>query len=144
MDNDEKEALYNLNNIRFKIDSKGINLNSGEIFLSTHYLVMTLKNQIKIKKIKILYKDITFHAIEKQKKKIVLCDMKKYNIINILCNTEEEVSELFNQLCLCINEDNNINTDNIELNEEEVNNEKLLEEWEKKMIFNDKDERKNK
>ena len=144
MDNDEKDILYNLKNIRIKIDSKGINLNSGEIFLSTNYLVMTLKNQIKIKKIKILYKDITFHAIEKQKKKIVLCDMKKYNIINILCNTEEEVSELFNQLCLCINEDNNINTDNIELNEEEVNNEKLLEEWEKKMIFNDNDEGKNK
>ena len=143
MDNDEKEALYNLNNIRFKIDSKGINLNSGEIFLYTNFLVIALKNQIKIKKIKILYKDITFHAIEKQKKKIVLCDMKKYDIINILCNTEEEVSELFNQLCLCINEDNNINTDNIEL-EEEANNEKLLEEWEKKMIFNDNDERKNK
>ena len=144
MDNDEKDALYNLKNIRIKIDSKGINLNSGEIFLSTNYLVIALKNQIKIKKIKILYKDITFHAIEKQKKKIVLCDMKKYDIINILCNTEEEVSELFNQLCLCINEDNNINTDNIELNEEEVNNEKLLEEWEKKMIFNDNDEGKNK
>ena len=143
MDNDEKDVLYNLNNIRIKIDSKGINLNPGEIFLSTHYLVMTLKNQIKIKKIKILYKDITFHAIEKQKKKVVLCDMKKYNIINILCNTEEDVSELFNQLCLCINEDNNINTDNIEL-EEEANNEKLLEEWEKKMIFNDNDEGKNK
>ena len=144
MDNDEKDVLYNLNNIRIKIDSKGINSNSGEIFLSTNFLVIALKNQIKIKKIKILYKDITFHAIEKQKKKIVLCDMKKYNIINILCNTEEDVSELFNQLCLCINEDNNINTDNIELNEEEVNNEKLLEEWEKKMIFNDNDERKNK
>ena len=143
MDNDEKDALYNLKNIRIKIDSKGINLNPGEIFLSTNYLVMTLKNQIKIKKIKILYKDITFHAIEKQKKKIVLCDMKKYNIINILCNTEEEVSELFNQLCLYINEDNNINSDNIEL-EEEANNEKLLEEWEKKMIFNDNDEGKNK
>ena len=143
MDNDEKDALYNLKNIRIKIDSKGINLNSGEIFLFTNFLVMTLKNQIKIKKIKILYKDITFHAIEKQKKKIVLCDMKKYNIINILCNTEEEVSELFNQLCLCINEDNNINSDNIEL-EEEANNEKLLEEWEKKMIFNDNDEGKNK
>ena len=140
MDNDEKDALYNLKNIRIKIDSKGINLNSGEIFLYTNFLVIALKNQIKIKKIKILYKDITFHAIEKQKKKIVLCDMKKYDIINILCNTEEDVSELFNQLCLCINEDNNINTDNIELNEEEVNNEKLLEEWEKKMIFNDKDE----
>ena len=143
MDNDEKDALYNLKNIRIKIDSKGINLNSGEIFLSTNFLVIALKNQIKIKKIKILYKDITFHAIEKQKKKIVLCDMKKYNIINILCNTEEEVSELFNQLCLCINEDNNINSDNIEL-EEEANNEKLLEEWEKKMIFNDNDEGKNK
>ena len=143
MDNDEKDALYNLKNIRIKIDSKGINLNSGEIFLYTNFLVIALKNQIKIKKIKILYKDITFHAIEKQKKKIVLCDMKKYDIINILCNTEEEVSELFNQLCLYINEDNNINSDNIEL-EEEANNEKLLEEWEKKMIFNDNDEGKNK
>ena len=143
MDNDEKDILYKLNNIKIKIDSKGINLNSGEIFLYTNFLVIALKNQIKIKKIKILYKDITFHAIEKQKKKIVLCDMKKYNIINILCNTEEEVSELFNQLCLCINEDNNINSDNIEL-EEEANNEKLLEEWEKKMIFNDNDEGKNK
>ena len=143
MDNDEKDILYKLNNIKIKIDSKGINLNSGEIFLYTNFLVIALKNQIKIKKIKILYKDITFHAIEKQKKKIVLCDMKKYDIINILCNTEEEVSELFNQLCLCINEDNNINSDNIEL-EEEANNEKLLEEWEKKMIFNDNDEGKNK
>ena len=143
MDNDEKDVLYNLNNIRIKIDSKGINLNSGEIFLYTNFLVIALKNQIKIKKIKIMYKDITFHAIEKQKKKVVLCDMKKYNIINILCNTKEEVSELFNQLCLCINEDNNINSDNIEL-EEEANNEKLLEEWEKKMIFNDNDEGKNK
>ena len=143
MDNDEKDVLYNLNNIRIKIDSKGINLNSGEIFLYTNFLVIALKNQIKIKKIKIMYKDITFHAIEKQKKKVVLCDMKKYNIINILCNTKEEVSELFNQLCLCINEDNNINSNNIEL-EEEANNEKLLEEWEKKMIFNDNDEGKNK
>ena len=140
MDSDEKDVLYNLKNIRIKVDSKGINLNSGEIFLYSHSLVITLKNQIK--KIKILYKDITFHAIEKQKRKIVLCDMKKYNIINIFCNTEEEVSELFNQLCLSINEDNNINNDNIEL-DEEVDNEKLLEEWEKKMIFNNIEEGKN-
>ena len=68
--------------------------------------------------------------------------MKKYNIINVFCNTEEEISELFNQLCLSINEDNNINNDNIEL-EEEVDNEKLLEEWEKKMIFNNIEEGKN-
>ena len=142
MDSDEKDVLYNLKNIRIKVDSKGINLNSGEIFLYSHSLVITLKNQIK--KIKILYKDIIFHAIEKQKRKIVLCDMKKYNIINIFCNTEEEVSELFNQLCLSINEDNNINNDNIEL-DEEVDNEKLLEEWEKKMIFNNIEEgKKNK
>ena len=140
MDNDEKDVLYNLKNIRIKVDSKGINLNSCEIFLYSHSLVITLKNQIK--KIKILYKDITFHAIEKQKRKIVLCDMKKYNIINIFCNTEEEISELFNQLCLAINEDNNINNDNIEL-DEEVDNEKLLEEWEKKMIFNNIEEGKN-
>ena len=66
---------------------------------------------------------------------IILCDIKKYNIINLFCNTEEELNELFNQICICINDYNNINTQNINLNEE-ANNEKLLEEWEKKMVFN--------
>ena len=41
-----------------------------------------------------------------------------------------------------INDNNNINIDNVELEEEGINNEKLLEEWEKKMIFNDKEENK--
>ena len=45
------------------------------------------------------------------------------------------MNEFFNQINTCINENNNINEDNIELNEE-TNYDKLLEEWEKKMVFN--------
>lgn len=105
-----------------------------------NHIILSTKN--KTKKFKINYKDITFHAIEKQKRLIILCDMNKYNIINIICNTQEEINELFNQLCICINDNNNINIDNVELEEEDINNEKLLEEWEKKMIFNDKEENK--
>jgi hypothetical protein len=112
----------------------------GEIYLYLNHIILSTKN--KTKKFKINYKDITFHAIEKQKRLIILCDMNKYNIINIICNTQEEINELFNQLCICINDNNNINIDNVELEEEGINNEKLLEEWEKKMIFNDKEENK--
>ena len=140
MNNSDEDSLYLMKDIKIIIDSKKININSGEIYLYLNHIILSTKN--KTKKFKINYKDITFHAIEKQKRLIILCDMNKYNIINIICNTQEEINELFNQLCICINDNNNINIDNVELEEEEINNEKLLEEWEKKMIFNDKEENK--
>lgn len=140
MNNSDEDSLYLMKDIKIIIDSKKININSGEIYLYLNHIILSTKN--KTKKFKINYKDITFHAIEKQKRLIILCDMNKYNIINIICNTQEEINELFNQLCICINDNNNINIDNVELEEEDINNEKLLEEWEKKMIFNDKEENK--
>ena len=140
MNNNDEDSLYLMKDIQIIIDSKKINVNSGEIYLYLNHIILSTKN--KTKKFKINYKDITFHAIEKQKRLIILCDMNKYNIINIICNTQEEINELFNQLCICINDNNNINIDNVELEEEDINNEKLLEEWEKKMIFNDKEENK--
>ena len=133
MNNYENDSLYKIEDVEAKIDSLKINLISSEINLYSNYLSINSKN--KKEKLKIYYKDITFHAIEKQKKMIVICDMKKYNIINFFCNTEEELNEFFEQICLCINDYNNINDDKIELNEE-ANNEKLLKEWEKKMVFN--------
>ena len=140
MNNNDEDSLYLMKDIQIIIDSKKININSGEIYLYLNHIILSTKN--KTKKFKINYKDITFHAIEKKKRLIILCDMNKYNIINIICNTQEEINELFNQLCICINDNNNINIDNVELEEEDINNEKLLEEWEKKMIFNDKEENK--
>lgn len=140
MNNNDEDSLYLMKDIQIIIDSKKININSGEIYLYLNHIILSTKN--KTKKFKINYKDITFHAIEKQKRLIILCDMNKYSIINIICNTQEEINELFNQLCICINDNNNINIDNVELEEEDINNEILLEEWEKKMIFNDKEENK--
>ena len=133
MNNYENDSLYKIEDVEAKIDSLKINLISSEINLYSNYLSINSKNEKE--KLKIYYKDITFHAIEKQKKMIVICDMKKYNIINFFCNTEEELNEFFEQICVCISDYNNINDDKIELNEE-ANNEKLLEAWEKKMVFN--------
>ena len=116
MDYNEKEALYSLKNIRIIISSKGINISSGEIKIYSKFFVIICK--IKKKDIKIFYKDISFNAIEKQKKLIILCDIKKYDIINISCNTEEEACELFNQICIYIKEDDIINDSNFELDEE--------------------------
>ena len=116
MEYDEKESLYNLKNIKINISSKGVNISSGEIIIYSKFFVM--KNKNKNKQIKIFYKDLTFNAIEKKKKLIVLCDSKKYNIINISCNTEEEACELFNQICYYIKEDDIINANNVELDEE--------------------------
>ena len=116
MDYNEKEALYSLKNIRIIISSKGINISSGEIKIYSKFFVIICK--VKKKDIKIFYKDISFNAIEKQKKLIILCDIKKYDIINISCNTEEEACELFNQICIYIKEDDIINDSNFELDEE--------------------------
>ena len=133
MNNNENEPLYKIEDIKTKIDSKRINLTSNEVILYSNYLIIKSKNETK--NLKIFYKDITFHAIEKKKKMIVICDSIKYNIINFFCNKEDELNEFFNQINFCISENNNINEDNIELNEE-TNYDKLLEEWEKKMVFN--------
>ena len=132
MNINEKDALYMVKNIKINIESKKFSIDSCELFLYSNYLNIISKNYNN--QIKIFYKNITFQAINKQKRKIVLCDIKKYNIINIIGNTEEEVTELFNKLYLSINENDKINNDNLELDED--NNEKLLKEWEKKMIFN--------
>ena len=136
MNNHENASLYKIEYIKTKCDSKKINLDSSEVTLYSNYLIIKSKNETK--NLKIFYQDITFHAIEKQKKMIIICDIKKYNLINFFCNSEDEMNEFFNQINTCINENNNINEDNIELNEE-TNYDKLLEEWEKKMVFNNYD-----
>ena len=133
MNNHENASLYKIEDIKTKCDSKKINLVSSEVTLYSNYLIIKSKNETK--NLKIFYQDITFHAIEKQKKMIIICDIKKYNLINFFCNSEDEMNEFFNQINTCINENNNINEDNMELNEE-TNYDKLLEEWEKKMVFN--------
>ena len=133
MNNHENASLYKIEDIKIQCDSKKINLVSSEVTLYSNYLIIKSKNETK--NLKIFYQDITFHAIEKQKKMIIICDIKKYNLINFFCNSEDEMNEFFNQINTCINENNNINEDNIELNEE-TNYDKLLEEWEKKMVFN--------
>ena len=131
MNNNENDSLYKVNNLKICIDSKKINIASGELILYSNYFVIKQPNSIK--SIKINYNDITFHAIEKQKNMILLSDNKKYNIINIFCNNEEEVIELFNQFCILIKD--NINKDEFEL-DENIDKDKLLLEWEKKMVFN--------
>ena len=133
MNNHESDSLFKIEDIKIQCDSKKINLVSSEVTLYSNYLIIKSKNETK--NLKIFYQDITFHAIEKQKKMIIICDIKKYNLINFFCNSEDEMNEFFNQINTCINENNNINEDNIELNEE-TNYDKLLEEWEKKMVFN--------
>ena len=123
MNGNEKQALYNLKNISVNLDTKNNNTNSGEILLYPNHLIIRIKN--KRKQVKIIYKDLSFHAIEKQKRMIVLCDMKEYNIINIFCNSEEDICELFNELCICIN-NSNINCNDLEL-EEVIDRENKLE-----------------
>ena len=112
MNNHENASLYKIEDIKTKCDSKKINLVSSEVTLYSNYLIIKSKNETK--NLKIFYQDITFHAIEKQKKMIIICDIKKYNIINFFCNSEDEMNEFFNQINTCINENNNINEDNIE------------------------------
>ena len=66
---------------------------------------------------------------------IIIYDGKKYNVINLYLENEEDTIELFNLFCNCIKTNNN-NEDDIEL-DEDIDKENLLEEWEKKMVFNE-------
>ena len=129
MNKDEDDSLYKKDNIAINIDSKKINISSGEIILYSNFFI--IKNSNSNKEINISYNDINFYAIEKQKKMILLSEGKKYDIINIFCNNEDEIMELFNQFCSCIN----VNEDNFEL-DEDIDKDKLLLELAKKMVFN--------
>ena len=133
MEDDEKECLYEKRNIKINIDSIKLKVNSGDIFLYTNNFIIKQENKSSI--ISINYKDITFHAIEKQKKMIIICDGKKYDIIHLFLNNEEDTINLFNTLSLYI-KNNNDNEKNIEL-DEEIDKDNLLAEWEKKMVFNE-------
>ena len=130
MNNEREESLLSKNNIKINIDSIKLQLTSAEITLYNNHF--EIKQQKKNISISIKYKDITFNAIEKPKKMIIVCDGKKYNLINIYLNTEEEITEFFNIFCDCIKNNNSEN--DIEL-DEEIDRENLLEEWEKKIDF---------
>ena len=138
MNNDLEENLFEKKNIKIIIDSIKLKIISGDLFLYINHFIIKQENKSLI--ISINYKDITFYAIEKQKKMIILCDGKKYNIINIYLNNEEDTIELFNFFCNCI-KDNNKKED-IQL-DEDIDKENLLEQWEKKMVFNDNNEEDN-
>ena len=129
--NDEKEeSLFSKKYIKINIDSFKLSLTPAEILLYIKNFEIKQKN--KNFSISINYNDITFNAIEKQKKMVIVCDGKKYNIIYIYLNTEEEALEFFNIFCDCIKNNNNKN--DIEL-DEEIDRDNLLDEWEKKIDF---------
>ena len=131
--NDEGDYLFEKKNITINIDSIKLKIkNSGHIILYMDNFKIKQDNKSLI--ISINYKDITFHAIEKQKKMIIICDGKKYNLINLYLDSEEDTIELFNFFNNCIKSNNN--EDDIEL-DEEIDQENLLEKWEKKMVFNE-------
>ncbi len=140
MNLEEKDLINKIEDVRITLNSDRINVDSGEVLLFSNYLIITSKNEDK--KYKIIYNNIVFFAIELKKRMIVLSDWKKYGVINIFVGVDRDIDELFEQIRTCINNSNNIN-ENVELNED-TNNEKLLEEWEKKMVFNDIDKKKNK
>ena len=62
----------------------------------------------------------------------------KIILINIFIGEDKNIFELFEEIRTCMH--NSDIKENVELNEDE-NNEKLLTEWEEKMIFNDPDEK---
>ena len=129
----EKDYLYLKKNIKINIDSIKLKI-VGDVLLYNDNI--SIRQEKKNSLISISYKDITFHAINKQNKMIIICDANKYNIINIYLNNEDEAVELFNNFCTCFNDNSDKN--NIELEEDEnIDIEKKLDEWEKKMVFND-------
>ncbi len=131
MNNEEEESLLEKKNIKINIDSIKLKLISSEIILYIKHF--EIKQQNRNLSISINYKDITFNAIEKPKKMVMICDGKKYNLIYIYLNSEDDTIEFFNIFCDCIKNNNNEN--DIEL-DEEIDRENLLEEWEKKIDFN--------
>ena len=131
--NNEKDYIYLKKNIKINIDSIKLKI-VGDVLLFNDNI--SIRKEKTNSFISISYKDITFHALNKQNKMIIICDGNKYNIVNIYLNNEEETVELFNNFCSCFNDNSDKN--NIELEEDEdIDVEKKLEEWEKKMVFNE-------
>ena len=130
--NDEEVNIFKKENIKINIDSIKLKINSGDIILYLKKFKIKQNNKSLI--LSINYKDITFHAIEKQKKMIILNDGKNYNLINLYLEKEEDTIELFNIFCNFIKDNNS--EDDIKL-DEDIDKENLLEEWEKKIVFND-------
>ena len=62
---------------------------------------------------------------------VSIFDLEKYQNIKIYCTDEEEANDLFNVICSLINSNQEEKVINLE---EDKNNDKILEEWEKKMI----------
>ena len=130
---DEKNYIYLKKNVKINIDSIKLKI-VGDVMLFNDNISIRKEKENSL--ISISYKDITFHAINKENKMIIICDGNKYNIINIYLNNEEDTNELFNNFCECFN--NNSDKNNIELEEDQdIDVEKKLEEWEKKMVFNE-------
>ena len=129
----QEDCLFQKSNIKIIINSKKLKINSGEIILFINHFEINQGNNSP--NISIYYKDIGFYAIEKQKKMIILNDGKNYNMINLYLNNEEDTIDLFNNFCNYLK---NNKEDDIKLDEEEnIDIEKKLKEWENKMIFND-------
>ena len=121
MYNEEEENLIEKKNIKINIDSFKLKKNSVDIILYLRHFKIKQENTSFT--ISINYKDITFHAIEKQKKMIIICDGKKYNVIHLYLNNEEDAIELFNIFCNCIKDSTNQNE--LEL-DEDIDKENIL------------------
>ena len=124
--------LYEYKNIKIEIESNKIGTFRGTVILYYDYFLIEKDN--KANDLKIKYNNVIFYAIEKKKKMIIICDSEKYQNIKLYCNDDVETNEMFNAICSLINgnqEEKGINL------EEDENNDKILEEWEKKMIIKD-------
>ena len=130
-ENNDKNS-YEYQNIKIDIESGKYGIFKGKVILYYDYFIIEKDN--KINDIKIKYDNIIFYAIEKKKKMIIINDSEKYQNVKLYCIDEEQTNDLFNEICSLIN--GNQDKKGINLEEDE-NNDKILEEWEKKMVFKD-------
>ena len=136
MKSEESAYINIIEDVRITIKTGKINIDTGDVLIYSNYLIISPKNEDK--KYKLVYDDIIFSAIELTKRVIILSDLKKYDVINIFIGEDKNIFELFEEIRTCMH--NSDIKENVELNEDE-NNEKLLTEWEEKMVFNDLDEK---
>ena len=132
MSENNENNSYEYKNIKINIESYKIGTFRGKVILYNDYFIIEKNN--KIKDIKVKYNNIIFYAIEKKKKMVIICDLEKYQNIKLYCTDEEEANDLFNVICSLINSNQEEKVINLE---EDKNNDKILEEWEKKMIIKD-------
>jgi len=136
MSSEESEYITIIEDVKITIKNGNIDIDPGDVVLYSNYLMIC--KPFEDKQYKLFYNDIIFSAIELTKRVIILSDFKKYDVINIFIGEDRDIFVLFEEIRTCMH-NSEINK-NVELNEDE-NNEKLLEEWEKKMVFNDSEEK---